>query len=774
MKITFTKPNLRNINLKKIKFDLNLNLKSEFDTIKVLIRRDIIGFRNSPFLYIVSGLFLSIVFIILFGFYNFLNFTQNDLTLLFTAIGFSFIVIIPALTMGTIARERQSGIIEITFTHPISEIAFVFSKFISTSFLVLFFLILTLPFILIFATRVPIDLGQIFAQYIGAFLLGISFSSIGVFFSSLFKNEIVSLIVTVITLLLSIIAGTGLAGIFPQFIQGLLEKISLLVRYQSISRGVIDFRDIVFFFVFILIFIILSIVTLLFQRYPRENKVFKIRVFRSALISILLIIILIASEFVPFRLDMTSSKRFTLSNESSLILKNIKDTLKIDYYVSGNLPSDFQQLNRDIINILRDYSLTSSTISIKIIDPQNDTEAQNNARKAGLTEVLIAVDNKDSSQRVTGFLGLTFSYKDRSDYINFNNNNIQNLEYQISRIINKLVVENKPELAFLNSGVTQSLSSTYTELSNDLEYFYNIKSIELNAENPVVPESAKIIVIAGPIIDIGEEAKRSVTEFFRNGGSVILLTDTIGINQNDLNAELNNASLNNLFENYGVIVDENLAYDLRNNNYIGIGSSGVRIPIPYPLWVNSNLDSEASKIFNNINTVSILWGSSISLDNSKFGNNKIFPILSTSNQSNVVSLPKIDVNPNTINLINQESDSNKILAVGIENDQKARAVIVGDSDFLSDLVLSNLVNFNSGLKEQNLSFGLGIIDWASKNNGLASIKGKTVSASNVNLSSEERILLIVIGGILPIVTISIIGVVILKKRRERRVNKFSL
>lgn len=154
---------------------------------------------------------------------------------------------IPALTMRLIAEEKNTGTIELILTKPVTDWQFVAGKFLSIFALIAISLALTLPYYITIASIGPIDHGAVWTGYLGTLLMSAAYISIGIFASSLSSNQIVSF-------LLSLLIGIFfhlLFGMIAQNFSGttgnIINWFSISTHYQSIIRGVIDSKDIIFF-----------------------------------------------------------------------------------------------------------------------------------------------------------------------------------------------------------------------------------------------------------------------------------------------------------------------------------------------------------------------------------------------------------------------------------------------------------------------------------------------------------------------------------------------
>jgi ABC-2 type transport system permease protein len=231
-----------------------------------LLRKEISSFLSSLIGYIVITVFLLIngLFLWVFqGDFNILNFGYASLDSLFMIAPFVFLFLVPAITMRSFAEEKRTGTIELILTKPLTELRIVMAKFLAGLILVLFSLLPTLVYVFsVYQLGLPkgnLDAGGIWGSYIGLIFLAASFVAIGMFASTVSDNQIVSFIIAVFL--------SGFLYIGFEFIYSLdlFGKVDLLIKslginehYLSMSRGVLDTRDMLYFLGVIALFILLS------------------------------------------------------------------------------------------------------------------------------------------------------------------------------------------------------------------------------------------------------------------------------------------------------------------------------------------------------------------------------------------------------------------------------------------------------------------------------------------------------------------------------------
>jgi ABC-2 type transport system permease protein len=224
-----------------------------------LAKKEFRSYFDSPIAYVVITLFLLIA-----GWqFSTTLFLSNtpDLRTLFGIIRFILLFFVPALSMRLISEERRLGTIELLMTLPIKDWQLVLGKFISAYLLIIITLFLTLiHYVTISALGEP-DFGATVAGYLGLILIVGVYLSIGIFTSSLSQNQIVAFILAFV-IVFALFLLDKIVFFFPGFLATLLEYLSIDYHFNNIARGVIDSRDLIYYFSLMFLFLFLTVQTL--------------------------------------------------------------------------------------------------------------------------------------------------------------------------------------------------------------------------------------------------------------------------------------------------------------------------------------------------------------------------------------------------------------------------------------------------------------------------------------------------------------------------------
>jgi ABC-2 type transport system permease protein len=219
--------------------------------------KELRSYFNSPLAYIFINVFLVVNGWLFFQNY-FLN-GQADMRAFFSLIPWLFLFLIPAITMRVWAEEKKLGTIELLMTLPIKDVDIVLGKFLAC------FLFLAISLLLSFMVPVvvlwsgPADLGVIFSSYIGTLFLGGAYIALGIWLSAFTDNQIIAFILSIVaSFLFFIVSQPFVLQAVPNFLASFFQFVGLGSHFESITRGVIDSRDILYYLSFIGFFLFLN------------------------------------------------------------------------------------------------------------------------------------------------------------------------------------------------------------------------------------------------------------------------------------------------------------------------------------------------------------------------------------------------------------------------------------------------------------------------------------------------------------------------------------
>ena len=218
----------------------------------VLFKRELASYFTTPLAYVFIVIFLVLSGVFTFYLGNFFESGQANLAPFFAFHPWLYLFLVPAIAMRLWAEERKSGTIELLMTLPITRFEAVTGKFLAAWAFAGLALLLTFPMIITVNYLGAPDNGAIMTGYIGSWLLAGAYLAIGSCMSALAKNQVIAFILAVSVCFLFIVSGfpmvlDGFSGWAPQWVIDAVASLSFLTRFDAISKGVIDLRDLLYF-----------------------------------------------------------------------------------------------------------------------------------------------------------------------------------------------------------------------------------------------------------------------------------------------------------------------------------------------------------------------------------------------------------------------------------------------------------------------------------------------------------------------------------------------
>jgi ABC-2 type transport system permease protein len=221
-----------------------------------VFKRELKGYFATPVAYVFLVIFLFFAGYLTFrdGFYEM---RQADLRVFFGNLPLLFVFMVPSAAMRLWSEERKSGSIELLFTLPITVVQAVWGKFFAAWVFLGISLLLTFPMPLTVYYLGHPDTGLVIVGYLGSLLTAGAFLAIGSFFSALSKNQVISFILSVVACTILVYAGMPttinyLSGFLPAGMLAMVEQVSFLTHFESILKGVLEFKDMAYFVILII------------------------------------------------------------------------------------------------------------------------------------------------------------------------------------------------------------------------------------------------------------------------------------------------------------------------------------------------------------------------------------------------------------------------------------------------------------------------------------------------------------------------------------------
>lgn len=675
------------------------------NNIKTVFNREFAAYFNAPIAYIFiivflavnSGLFMTSFFLA----------GTADMRGFFALLPITLIIFIPAITMRLWAEDAREGTIALLQSFPMKPGQLVLGKFFASFMFYLLTLAGTLVIPIMIAFLGNPDPGPIIGGYFGAALLGAFYLSIGLFVSSLFKDQIVAFILSMVGCFVFYMLGTDYISIMLDgWIGGLgsflMSVVGTANHFSSIERGVLDIRDIIYFASYTVLFLWLNAVVVEQVMRRLADKRFIINAVVG--LAVLMMLNLVASDMHLGRFDLTEGKIYTVSPAAKNILKKLKEApVTIRYYVSpkDKMPAAMKSIEQEVTDMLREFEVVSNRIKYEVVDPTSEVDMTTTLEEKGITPFDARSIERDSFGIKRIYSAIAVSYLDKPEEVipQVVPQNLSSLEYELLSRIYRMTMAEKPKVVVVapfeitrqDPRMQQYLRQMGQETPEKEDRFKNIAEILKNENYDVVrsemtetdplPASYSLLIVLSPK-DLSDRQRYEINKALVSGKKVIMGVQNYrfdympqrGAGIRVMPSPVKPA-VNDLLEHYGISISDEVLMD--NNQEMlsiptqqtigGFLTATVQTPVKLPIQIkvtDQEMNSKVS-ITNRVGALLYLWGSSLNLDKQKMTELGLNPdiLFTSSNQTWTIPYSATPIAPADVDIRQHQSIGAQPLAV---------------------------------------------------------------------------------------------------------------
>ncbi|MBI4125504.1 MAG: Gldg family protein, partial [Deltaproteobacteria bacterium] len=572
-----------------------------------IAKREFKAYFVSPMAYVYLTAFLVLVHWLFLR--SFFLMGEASLRPFFGLMPWVYLFVVPAVAMGKWAEEKKTGTIELLFTYPIAEPEVVAGKFLAGLGLILTALLLTFP-LPVTATLVgDVDWGPVIGGYLGLIFLGGAYLAIGLWISSLTENQIIAFIVGVVVCFCLFIVGEPIvtAGL-PHTVVTLLQYLGLGSHFESVGRGVLDTRDLIYYCSVIGFFLFLNLKSTAGRRV----------LITTILIALGTLNLLAARHFA--RIDLTENKLYTLAPATKGILGGLEDMVTLRLYFSTELPPELLALRRDVQDLLGEFkNHAEGKVHVEFHNPQENAVEEQKVQMMGIPPVEVNVIKKDKQEVAKVYLGMSIGFGAQQEVIPLIQNT-GNLEYQLAAGIMKVTQAKRPVLGWWGgedrgpwTGDQGPEEGRFGLLKNYLGERFTILDIQETSLDQLTPEKIPVLIFPVP-----EKLSKAEMEAFQKyvtaGGKGLLFIDRffVGMGEGGILPKPVANPLEEFLAGFGVTVEPDLVVD-QSNAMATFTGGFFNYHIPYPFWVQIRPEGFNAEVpfVADLNSLVLPWTSSV-------------------------------------------------------------------------------------------------------------------------------------------------------------------
>lgn len=568
---------------------------------KALILKEIRSFFSSLTGYVVISAFLLLMGLFLWVFpgpWNVLSSGVASMDPFFTLAPWVMLFLVPAITMRSFAEERRNGTLELLLTRPLLESQVIFAKYIGALALISLALLPTLGFVYVLgelgSPQWNLDLGAIWGSYVGLLLLSSSLAAIGIFMSASTSQPLVAFLSA---MLISTVGYIGFTALGDFALLGdwdyYFVNLGFEAHYRSLSRGLIDTRDVAYFI----------FVDLLFLQFARfVLAVERGRLGREGMRLLMVVgigsVLLFATQILHTSFDLTAEKRHTLTEGSIVLLDELTDNSKdvvVTCYLTGNFPASWKRLEYAIREKLEEFAGASNNrLRFKFIDiystDDRRTRGQNEDKliELGLSFTRIGYESSGAKTFRNVWPSALISCGEKEVPVQFFKSetpqptdamiqgSINTIEYELASSLRRVLVDEVPRIVFIE-GHGELSEVEIADLSSSLAEDYSVERTPIGGRLNVLSEKIDgleyrtnrfdLAIVAAPTEELPSKDRLILDQFLMGGGRILWMVDPMMTDLDSLRINFgtmstpNDLGLSHQLFDYGVRLNRNIVID---------------------------------------------------------------------------------------------------------------------------------------------------------------------------------------------------------------------
>ncbi len=394
---------------------------------------------------------------------------------------------------------------------------------------------------------------------------------------------------------------------------------------------------------------------------------------------IIIVTLNVIGQYIYTRIDLTSEKRYSLSEPTKDLLKNLDEYVFFKVYLEGEFPAGFKRLRNETREMLNEFRAYSKYVEFEFVNPSESEDEKERKEvyqlliEKGLQPTNVHFDDKGGSSEQLVFPGAIVNYLNKETSIELLknqlgmppeevlNNSIENLEFTLASSIRQLTISKRPHIAFVEGHGELSIKET-ADIGNELSEYYNVARVKLNEQlnsltdfqsydssgRIIIKNKFDALIIAKPDSAFSEKDKFIIDQFLMRGGKILWLIDPVYANMDSLQNSRTtlgfglDLNLTDMFFKYGVRMNQELLMDLNARPIpIVTGMVGNQPKQEFLPWYYFPVVSSIGKhpIVNNLNAVMTTFSGT--LDTISSANVLKTPLLASSDYTRVSKAPAL-------------------------------------------------------------------------------------------------------------------------------------